>query len=209
MGKFGQTLGAELLKTGNEVAVVDKDEAIINRLASQYTTAKIANCIDKENLKALDIPSYDACIVAIGDDFQSSMEITSQLNELGAKYVISRAVTEIQKKFLLRNGADEVIYPDLDIAEKVAIRLTERIHDYYEIDKDYSLLEINVPEKWIGHSITELEVRKKYNLNILTVKKNDTIVGAMYPSYVFEADSHLLVFGKTTELFNFTRKYVK
>ena len=123
MGKFGQTLGTRLLNMGDEVMIVDKNEDIINALAPKYTNALIANCMNADNLSTMDIPSFDVCVVAIGDDFQSSLEITSLLKDLGAKYVVSKATTEIQRKFLLRNGADEVIYPDRDIAEKLAVKL--------------------------------------------------------------------------------------
>ena len=117
MGKFGQTLGERFLSMGDEVMIVDKNESIINALAPKYTGALIANCMNADSLATMDIPSFDICVVAIGDDFQSSLEITSLLKDLGAKYVVSKATTEIQRKFLLRNGADEVVYPDHDIAE--------------------------------------------------------------------------------------------
>lgn len=105
MGKFGQTLGTRLLNMGDEVMIVDKNEDIINALAPKYTNALIANCMNADNLSTMDIPSFDVCVVAIGDDFQSSLEITSLLKDLGAKYVVSKATTEIQRKFLLRNGS--------------------------------------------------------------------------------------------------------
>ena len=130
MGKFGQTLGTRLLNMGDEVMIVDKNEDIINALAPKYTNALIANCMNADNLSTMDIPSFDVCVVAIGDDFQSSLEITSLLKDLGAKYVVSKATTEIQRKFLLRNGADEVIYPDRDIAEKLAVKLkSAKVYD--------------------------------------------------------------------------------
>ena len=135
MGKFGQTLGTRLLNMGDEVMIVDKNEDIINALAPKYTNALIANCMNADNLSTMDIPSFDVCVVAIGDDFQSSLEITSLLKDLGAKYVVSKATTEIQRKFLLRNGADEVIYPDRDIAEKLAVKLNSaKVYDYIELD---------------------------------------------------------------------------
>ena len=123
MGKFGQTLGQNLLDMSVEVMIVDKNEDIINQLSAKYADALIANCMNEDNLKRLDIPSFDACVVAIGEDFQSSLEITSLLKDLGAKWVVSKAETEIQRKFLLKNGADEVVYPDRDIAEKLAVKL--------------------------------------------------------------------------------------
>ena len=149
MGKFGQTLGEKLLNMGDEVMIVDKNEDKINQLAQKYTDALIANCMNADNLRALNIPSFDACIVAIGDDFQSSLEITSLLKDLGAKWVVSKATTEIQRKFLLRNGADEVVYPDRDIAEKLAVKLNSaKVFDYIELNSEYSIFEIAVPDKW-------------------------------------------------------------
>ena len=123
LGRFGYLVGSELLKMGNEVMVVDKDEEKINMNASKFTHSVSANCASEEVLASFNLKAFDACIVAIGDDFQSSLEITSLLKDLGAKYVISRATTDIQKKFLLRSGADEVLYPDKDVAEKIAVKL--------------------------------------------------------------------------------------
>ena len=102
VGRFGQLLGEKLLNMGVEVMIVDKDEDVINSLAPKYGSAMIANCMNAENLKSMDIPSFDACVVAISDDFQSSLEITSILKDLGAKFVVSRADTDIQRKFLFR-----------------------------------------------------------------------------------------------------------
>ncbi len=143
MGQFGQLLGEKLLNMGNEVMIVDKDENIINTVASKYTGAVICNCMVSDNLKALDIPSYDACVVTIADDFQSSLEITSILKDLGAKYIIAKANTDIQRKFLLRIGANEVIYPNRDMAEKLAVKInSEQVYDYFELDATYSIFEI-------------------------------------------------------------------
>ncbi len=140
MGKFGQTLGEMLINMGDEVMIVDKDEDVINALAPKYSNALIANCMNADNLRAMDIPSFNVCVVAISDDFQSSLEITSNLKDLGAKWVVSRADTEIQRKFLYRIGADEVVYPNHDLAEKLAVKLnSESVYDYIEIDAEYSI----------------------------------------------------------------------
>ncbi|MFQ9737186.1 MAG: potassium channel family protein [Christensenellaceae bacterium] len=172
MGKFGQTLGTRLLNMGDEVMIVDKNEDIINALAPKYTNALIANCMNADNLSTMDIPSFDVCVVAIGDDFQSSLEITSLLKDLGAKYVVSKATTEIQRKFLLRNGADEVIYPDRDIAEKLAVKLNSaKVYDYIELDAEYSIFELAVPSEWYRKKIVDVNPRRKYDINILTIKK--------------------------------------
>jgi trk system potassium uptake protein TrkA len=207
MGKFGQTLGEKLLNMGDEVMIVDKNEDTINALAPKYTGALIANCMNADNLKALDIPSYDACIVTMGDDFQSSLEITSLLKDFGAKWVVSRANTNIQRKFLLRIGADDVIYPNLDIAEKLAVKLNStNVYDYIEIDSQYSIFEINVPEKWSGKTLVEANPRGRFGLNVLLIKKGTNIVPSPGPNYVFESGDHMLVFGNTEKILAFSNK---
>lgn len=207
MGKFGQTLGTKLLNMGDEVMIVDKNEDVINALAPKYTNALIANCMNADNLGMMDIPSFDACVVAIGDDFQSSLEITSLLKDLGAKYVISKATTEIQRKFLLRNGADEVIYPDIDIAEKLAVKLNSaKVYDYIELDTEYSIFEIAVPNEWYGKKLIQVNPRKKYGINILTIKKDKKIVCSPDAEYLFAEGDHMVVFGNTEKILAFTNK---
>lgn len=207
MGKFGQTLGEKLLDMGDEVMIVDKNEDVINALAPHYTNALITNCMNVDNLKALDVPSFDVCIVAIADDFQSSLEVTSLLRDCGAKYVISRAKTEIQRKFLLRNGADEVIYPDLDIAEKLAVKLNvENVFDFVELDEKNSIFEIAVPASWVGKSLLEVSPRKKYGINILTIKKDSSVMTVLDAEYVFEKSDKMVVFGETEKIINLTNK---
>ena len=207
LGKFGHMLGEKLLNMGDEVMIIDKNEEIVNRLAHKYTDAVIANCMNEENLKAIDIPSFDACVVAIGDDFQSSLEITSLLKDLGAKWVVSKATTEIQRKFLLKNGADEVVYPDRDLAEKLAVRLnSSKVFDYIELNAEYSIFEIAAPNHWAGKTLAEVNPRKRHGLNLLTVKKGDVIIAELDANYIFEKGDHMLVFGSTENILKFTNK---
>ena len=210
MAKFGQTLGEKLISMGDDVTIVDKDEDVINALAPKYSNALIANCMNADNLKALDVPSYDVCVVAISDDFQSSLEITSNLKDLGAKWVVARADTQIQRKFLFRVGADEVVYPNHDIAEKLAVKLnSENVYDYIEIDSQYSIFEIAVPEKWHGKTLVDENPRGKYGLNVLLIKKGKNIVPSPGPNYVFENGDHILVFGSTEKILTLTNKTVQ
>ncbi|MBS1401258.1 MAG: TrkA family potassium uptake protein [Firmicutes bacterium] len=207
MGKFGQTLGERLLNMGDEVMIVDKNEDIVNTLAPKYTNALIANCMNENNLRTMDIPSFDVCVVAIGDDFQSSLEITSILKDLGARYVVSKATTEIQRKFLLRNGADEVVYPDHDIAEKLAVKLNSaKVFDYIELDAEYSIFEIAVPTEWYRKKIVDVNPRRKYGINILTIKKGRKIVTSPDAEYVFDDGDHMVIFGNTEKILAFTNK---
>ena len=207
MGKFGQTLGERLLNMGDEVMIVDKNEDIVNTLAPKYTNALIANSMNENNLRTMDIPSFDVCVVAIGDDFQSSLEITSILKDLGARYVVSKATTEIQRKFLLRNGADEVVYPDHDIAEKLAVKLNSaKVFDYIELDAEYSIFEIAVPTEWYRKKIVDVNPRRKYGINILTIKKGRKIVTSPDAEYVFDDGDHMVIFGNTEKILAFTNK---
>ena len=192
MGKFGQTLGEKLLDMGDEVMIVDKNEDVINALASHYTNALITNCMNVNNLKALDVPSFDVCIVAIADDFQSSLEVTSLLRDCGAKYVIARATTEIQRKFLLRNGADEVN--------------VENGCDFVELEEKNSIFEIAVPASWVGKSLLEVSPRKKYGINVLTIKKGSSVMTVLDAEYVFEKSDKMVVFGETEKIINLSNK---
>lgn len=203
---FGQTLGEKLLDMGVEVMIVDRNEDVINSLAPKYTGALIANCMNVDNLQELDIPSYDACVVAIGDDFQSSLEITSVLKDLGAKHIVSKASTDIQRKFLLRIGADEVVYPIKDAAEKLAVKLnSKRVFDYFELDDETSVMEIAVPASWVGKKLVDANPRK-YGLNILAFKKGNKIGDAPTATTIFEVGAHMLVFGNTKQILTFTNK---
>jgi len=207
MGQFGQLLGEKLMDFGNDVMIVDKDEDIINSLAPKYTNAIITNCMNPDNVKSLDVPSYDACVVTIADDFQSSLEITSILKDLGAKYVVSKANTEIQRKFLYRVGADQVIYPNRDVAEKLAVKLNaEKVYDYIELDETHSIFELAIPKKWIGKTIREANPRAVYQLNILTIKKDNKIMPTPTPDTVFEEGDKMVVFGNTEQIIDFTSK---
>ncbi len=207
MGKFGRTLGEKLLSVGDEVMIVDKNEELVNMLAAKYTNALIMNCTNIDNLKTIDIPSFDACVVAIGDDFQSSLEITSLLSDLGAKRIISKATTEIQRKFLYRMGASEVIYPDRDIAERLAVKLNAaNVVNYIDLDEQNSIFELAVPKKWIGQKVVDVNPRGKYGMNILTVKKGDAVNADVDGDYVFAEGDIVVVFGGTGRLLSFATK---
>ena len=181
MGKFGQTLGENLLNMGDEVMIVDKNEEIINALAPKYTNALIANCMNENSLSSMDIPSFDVCVVAIGEDFQSSLEITSLLKDLGAKFVVSKAV---------RINA-------------------EKVYDYIELDSEYSVFEIAVPTEWYRKKIVDVDPRKRFGINILTIKKGKKIVTSPDAQYTFEEGDHMVVFGNTEKILTFTNRKKK
>ena len=200
IGRFGQHLCTNLVKLGNDVMIVDQNEEKLTELLPIATSAKIGDCTKEEVLKSLGVGNFDVCVVCIGTNFQSSLEITSLLKELGAKYVISRATRNVQAKFLLRNGADEVIYPERDIAEKLAVRVTaNHVFDYIEMG-DYGIYEIPPHKDWIGKSIKEVNFRVKYHVSILGTKENGETSLLPPADHIFKEEEHLMVIGKNEDV---------
>jgi len=196
MGRFGRKLAFDLMARGDDVMIVDRDEEIINELSSHFTNAYIGDCTNEDALRGLGVRNFDAVVVAIGDDFQSSLEITALSKELGARRVIAKACRDIQAKFLLRNGADEVVYPDRDMASKLSVKLhAQHIFDYVELSRDYAIFEISVPSSWIGKSLRENDIRRKYGINILAIRDGTEIDPLPSPDFVFTADDHVFVIG--------------
>ena len=196
LGHFGSSLARRLTELGNEVMIVDAEEEAVNRIAPFVTSAQIANCMDEEVLRNLGAKNFDVCFVCIGDNFQSSLEITSLLKELGAACVVAKTSSEIQAKFLLKIGADEVIYPERDMAYRAAARFSSRgAFDYFELSPEYAIYEIAVPEKWVGKKLRDLNVRGHYGVNIIAGKEGNTVVPITDAEYVFQPDEHILAAG--------------
>lgn len=196
LGRFGTHLATRLAGLGNEVMIVDKEEEKVNDLLSIVTRAHVGDCMDERLLRSLGVSNFDMCFVCIGDNFQASLEITSLLKELGAKYVVSKADKTIHEKFLLRNGADEVIHPERDVALRAASKFGSRnVFDYFELTDDLSILEIEVPNSWIEKSIKQVNVRSRYNINIIGLKRNGRIFPIVSPEHVFVENQHLIIAG--------------
>ena len=201
LGRFGQHLCRKLVERGNEVMVVDEEAELVEEMMPIVTNGKIADCKNVEVLKSIGINNFDVCFVCIGTNFQSSLEITSLLKENGAKYVISKATRDIQSKFLLRNGADEVVYPDKDIAEKLAVRSSaNHVFDYIEITEDYSVFEVPVAKEWIGRTIKDVNFRAKYKVSILGIKKGDNTKLLPMADHVFKEAEHLMIIGQNGDV---------
>lgn len=201
MGRFGQHLCRKMLKLNNEVMIVDRNEEAMEDLLPLVTNAKIGDCTNEEVLHSLGIGNFDLCFVCIGTNFQSSLEITSLLKEAGAKYVISKATRDIQAKFLLRNGADAVVYPEKDIAERIAVRYSaDNVFDYIELDEEYSIYEIPPLREWIGKTIGEVDFRARLNSSIIGTKLNGITSFLPGADHVFRADEHLMVIDKKKDI---------
>ena len=180
---------------------VDHVEERVEAVLPFVTNAQIGDSTNADFLESLGIRNFDVCIVAIGNDFQSSLETTSLLKELGANLVVSRATRDVQQKFLLRNGADEVVYPEKQLAKWVAIRYTaDHIIDYVELDGDHAMFEVPTPRGWIGRTVGQIDIRKKYNINIMGLKRNGKLEMVVTPDTVLSGEATMLVIGEYKDL---------
>lgn len=197
LGRFGRHIAAQLNELNHQVMAIDKDESRVNAVLPFVTNAQIGDSTSEEFLASIGVRNFDVCIVAIGDNFQSSLETASLLKELGAKKVVARAARDVQAKFLLRNGADEVVYPEKQMAIWTAVRYSsDHILDYIALGDDHAILEITVPESWIGKSIGQLDVRKRYHVSIMAIKQNGKFsMTVITPETRLPAESTILVLG--------------
>lgn len=201
LGRFGKHVAMKLHELGHEVMAIDKCEDRVQEVLPYVTNAQIGDSMNEAFLKSLGVGNYDVCIVAIGNDFQGSLETTSLLKELGARLVVSRAARDVQAKFLLRNGADEIVYPEKQLANWTAIRYSsDHIFDYMELDDDYAMFEIDVPSSWLGKTVGEINIRQKYNINIMAIKRNGKLDLTITPDTRFTSDEALLVLGKNKDI---------
>lgn len=195
MGRFGSHLAMKLQELGNTVLAVDKDESIIEDLASHLENTMIADCSKEDFIQTLGISNFDICYVATGETFESTILITSYLKRYGAKYVVTKVSEDIHIDILKTLGADEIVYPERELAEKTAVRHSALgIIDYLPISDEYSIYEIEVPESWIDKSIADLHIRQKYHVNILTVK-GETIKHAPNDDYTFAPGDIIALLG--------------
>ena len=197
LNNFGVYMAKQLRELGHQVMAVDKREDRIDAILPFVTDAQIGDSTSEAFLRSLGVNNYDVCLVAIGNDFQGSLETASLLKELGAKLVVARADREVQAKFLLRNGADEVINPEKQIAEWAAIRYaSNHILDYVKLDEDHAIFEITVPRDWVGKTVGEIDIRKRYGINIMAVKDNGHMNLSVTPETVLSGNRTMLVLGE-------------
>ena len=201
LGRFGKNIAMNLSQLGCQVLAVDHVEERVNEVLPYVTNAQIGDSTSEEFLKSLGVRNFDACIVAIGNDFQSSLETASLLKELGAKLVVARAARDVQEKFLLRNGADEVVYPEKQLAKWTAIRCSaDHILDYMELDEEHAMFEVTVPEEWAGRTIGQIDIRRRFHINIMGVKKGGKLELTLSPDSLLGAGETMLVLGKNKDL---------
>ena len=201
LGRFGRHIAMKLDELHHHVMAVDKEDTRVDAVLPFVTNAQIGDATNEDFLSSLGVGNFDVCIVAIGDNFQNSLEVTSLLKELGARMVVARAARDVHAKFLLRNGADEIVYPERQLADWVAIRYSaDHILDYIELDEGHAIFEISIPEEWIGKTIGQLDIRKKYNINIMALKTNDIMNLKISSDTQLLKDSTMLVLGETKHI---------
>ena len=210
MGTLGRHLARKMTEFGNEVMIVDKDEDIIQEMAQEISNAIVGDCAAEGVLRSLGVNNFDFCFVTVGEDFYAALEITAILKELGAKCVISKAKKNRQAEFLKKIGADEVFYPEEEMAESLAIKYTvDNIYDYIELTDEYSVFEMPMIKEWIGKTIVEANVRKEYGINIIAIKNGGHMNPSPEPKYVFKEGDHIIVIGKAKDVLKISAKTSK
>ena len=201
LGRFGRHIAMKLDEFHHQVMAIDIKEDRVNTILPYVTNAQIGDSTNEEFMESLGVRNFDVCIVAIGDNFQSSLETTSLLKELGAKFVVSRAARDVHAKFLLRNGADDVVYPEKQLAVWTAIRYSaDHILDYIELDEEHAIFEILIPKDWIGKTVGELDIRNKHNINIMAFKHDGIMNLSIRSDTEIPAHDTMLVLGNIRDI---------
>ena len=206
LGRFGRHMAKKFSEQNNDVMAIDINEERINNVLSVVTNALIGDATNERFMETIGVRDFDLCVVAIGDNFQSSLETTALLKDLGAKFVLARASRDVHAKFLLRNGADDVIYTEKETAERLAVKYgSDNIFNYIELNDEYSIYEIAVPSSWLNKSILKVNVRSKYGISILATKQGNNIYPLPKPEHVFTDSESLMIFGKNEDVSRFIK----
>ncbi len=206
LGRFGRHMAKKFSEQNNDVMAIDINEERINNVLSVVTNALIGDATNERFMETIGVRDFDLCVVAIGDNFQSSLETTALLKDLGAKFVLARASRDVHAKFLLRNGADDVIYTEKETAERLAVKYgSDNIFNYIELNDEYSIYEIAVPAAWLNKSILKVNVRSKYGISILATKQGNNIFPLPKPEHVFTDSESLMILGKNEDISRFIK----
>ena len=194
LGRFGRHMAKKFIEEGNSVLAVDISEVRADNAVSFINNIEIGDSTNEGFIESLGVNNFDICVVAIGENFQAALETTVLLKDFGAPFIIARACRNVHKKLLLRNGADYVVYAERETAERLAVKYgAKNIFDYIELTDDVAIYEVAVPNSWVGKTIVQLDIRKKYNVSILATKQNGIIYPMPSPDHIFESDETLMV----------------
>lgn len=206
-GRFGTSIAKTLYKLKNEVMIIDTNEEVVNEISDYVTYAVQGDGADEKTLNSLGVRNFDVAVIAMGADIQSSILISIMLKEMGIKKIVAKAQNDLHARVLEKIGVDKIVFPERDMGAKIAQSLvSSNIMDYIELSPEYSVVEINVLEEWIGKSLIELNMRSKYGINIMAVKKDTYIDVSPRASHIIEKDSILIVIGHNNDIKKLEKK---
>ena len=206
LGRFGRHMAQTLSDLHHQVLAIDKDEHKIQEAMNYVTNAEIGDATDPALIEALGIPEFDLCVITMSHDLQASLEITALLKKNGARFVLARVSRDTHAQFLLACGADEILYPEKQLAEWAAVRYSgDHVYDYTRLSADHAIYETEIPDNWIGHTLVELGVRQKYHLNILAIRQHGTVVPMPGATYQFAPDDRVVLLGSDKDVQKFLR----
>ena len=206
LGRFGRHMAQKLHDLHHQVLAIDKDERRVQDAMGYVTNAEIGDATDPALLDALGVRDFDLCVVTMGHDLQASLEITALLKKKGAPFVLVRVARDAHAQFLLKCGADEVIYPEKQMADWAAVRYSgDHIFDYIRLSQDHAIYETAIPESWVGHTVVELAVRQRYRLNLLAIRRNGQVEPMPGPAHVFSSGERIILLGSDGDVQKFLR----
>ena len=206
LGRFGRHMAQKLHDLNNQVLAIDKDERKVQDAIGYVTNAEIGDATDPALIDSLGVRDFDLCVVTMGHDLQASLEITALLKKHGAAFVLTRAARDAHVQFLLACGADEVIYPEKQVADWAAVRYGgDHIFDYIRLSTDHAIYETAIPDAWIGHTVVDLAVRQRYHLNILAIRRDGRVEPLPGPGHLFSRDERIILLGSEKDVQKFLK----
>lgn len=197
LGRFGTSVALTLHQMGFEVLAVDENEERVQEFSDSVTHVIQADTTDENSLKAIGIRNFDVVVVAIGEDIQANMLTTLQLKEMGVPYIVAKAQNKQHGKMLEKIGADRVVYPERDMGQRVAHNLVStNVLEYIALSPNVSMVEVTAPKTLIGKSLAESNLRAKYDINVLAIKRDDEIIVPPQPSEKILKDDIVIVVGR-------------
>jgi len=210
LGRFGSSLGRELIELGHEVLGIDKNEEVVQEMSNILTYAVSADCTDEETLRSLGVRNFDCGVVAIGDDIQASILTTILLKDLGVKKVVAKAMSELHGRVLEKIGVDRIVYPERDMGIRVAHQLVSpNLLDYIELSKEYTIAELSVPKGLSGKSLHDLNPRARFGCSIVAINKPDGIIIAPTATDIVTERDVMVVIGTNEQIELFEESVIR
>ena len=206
LGRFGRHMAQKLSDLHHQVLVIDKDEHKVQEAMSYVTNAEIGDATDPALIDSLGVKDFDLCVVTMSHDLQASLEITALLKKKGAPFVVVRVSRDTHAQFLLSCGADDIIYPEKQIADWAAVRYSgDHVYDYTRLSPDHAIYETEIPDSWAGHTLVELEIRQKYHLNILAIRRDGNVDPMPGANYEFHRNDRVVLLGSDKDVQKFLK----